>query len=145
MHHSSSGQGRRPLKAEITGSNPVWCAKMIRILHIRCVAYLDPDKQKAASHKSYLRNKDKIAERNKAGRVARVKYVQEYKLAKGCDRCGYSKSALALDLHHKSGKEGVESCISRLTARRVAWQRLYNALELCEVICANCHRELHAA
>jgi hypothetical protein len=57
-----------------------------------------------------------------------------------CVKCGYNKSLAALDFHHidpltKEWKP------TRLMSYR--WEIVKQELDKCELICANCHRELH--
>ncbi len=56
-----------------------------------------------------------------------------------CSRCGYDKCLAALDFHHKVGtvKIGPVMELSSLAKRKE------EALK-CDLVCANCHRELHA-
>jgi hypothetical protein len=67
--------------------------------------------------------------------------VVEYKGGK-CMRCGYSKSIWALDLHHldESTKE------FGLSARGMtrSWEKIKKEADKCILLCANCHREIHA-
>jgi len=65
------------------------------------------------------------------------KFIDEYKLSKGCAICGYKKCAAALDFHHKyeDKKFGV--------SRYYGFKKLKEEMEKCEILCANCHRELH--
>lgn len=79
-------------------------------------------------------------------RAALRKKVSEYKLLHGCARCGYRKSARALDMHHRDhegGKGGSENGISMLVKRSFSWARIESELAKCEVLCSNCHREEH--
>lgn len=48
-----------------------------------------------------------------------------------CIFCGYDKYNGALDFHHIDG-------ITR------SWKRVEKELEKCVLVCANCHREIHA-
>lgn len=63
----------------------------------------------------------------------------EYKGGK-CQRCGYSKCRAALHFHHRdpSKKEfsvGGNHCYS--------WNRIKGELDKCDLICSNCHAEIH--
>jgi 5-methylcytosine-specific restriction endonuclease McrA len=57
-----------------------------------------------------------------------------------CTRCGYSKSLTALQFHHTdpSTKEFRVG-----SGNTVAWDKLVVELEKCELLCANCHAEVH--
>lgn len=58
-----------------------------------------------------------------------------------CSVCGYDKCMDAFDFHHidESTKEFNISLNFNL-----AWEKLKNELDKCELLCANCHREIHA-
>lgn len=57
-----------------------------------------------------------------------------------CQRCGYSRCAAALHFHHRNPneKEFTFANYSR------SWERLRTEIEKCELLCANCHTEVHA-
>jgi hypothetical protein len=69
-----------------------------------------------------------------------------------CVRCGYSKSFAALDFHHRSeeptsrGKPNKRKIrtVSHLLAINLpwAWEAAIEEAKKCDLICANCHREL---
>jgi len=68
-------------------------------------------------------------------------WVNNYKLSKGCAICGYNKCASALDFHHNGDKE---FGIARAINGNINFKRIKKEMEKSIVICANCHRELHA-
>jgi len=56
--------------------------------------------------------------------------------------CGYDRCSGALDFHHIDPKEkefGLS--VKRLTR---SWEKMKKELDKCVLICANCHREVHA-
>lgn len=59
-----------------------------------------------------------------------------------CQICGYDRCIDALDIHHKDPKKksfGIsEDGVTR------SWERVKAEIEHCILICANCHREVHA-
>ena len=57
----------------------------------------------------------------------------------GCVLCGYNKCLDALDLHHVGDKSFELSDV-----KNTGVERLNNELSKCIVVCANCHREIHA-
>ncbi len=70
------------------------------------------------------------------GREARAETIRQYKLERGCADCGYNAHAAALDFDHVRG-------IKLFNLNRVAcrsWEAIWEEVEKCEVVCANCHR-----
>ena len=65
----------------------------------------------------------------------------EYKGGK-CERCGYSRCLEALDFHHTDPTKKDFSISSKGYTR--SWKRVQAELDKCVMICANCHREVHA-
>jgi 5-methylcytosine-specific restriction endonuclease McrA len=59
-----------------------------------------------------------------------------------CMRCGYNKCMDALEFHHKNPTDK-DFCISGKGYCR-SWEKVSKELEKCDLLCANCHRELHA-
>jgi len=65
----------------------------------------------------------------------------EYKGGK-CELCGYDKCAQAMDFHHLDpNKKDFGVSADGLTR---AWPKVKNELDKCVILCANCHREIHA-
>lgn len=56
-----------------------------------------------------------------------------------CELCGYSTCIAAIDFHHKdpSKKDFNVSCRKSLT------KKVKEELDKCQILCSNCHRELH--
>ena len=78
-------------------------------------------------------------------REAREKFRIELKMKFGgkCSICDYKKCLDALEFHHKD-KEEKEHELGRLLADGSRKKALKEA-EKCILVCANCHREIHAA
>lgn len=62
----------------------------------------------------------------------------EYKGGK-CQQCGYSKSPAALVFHHRDTTEKDFNIGSRV----IKWEVLRPELDKCDLLCQNCHQELH--
>lgn len=65
----------------------------------------------------------------------------EYKGGK-CKNCGYNKCNAALEFHHldplqKDFGIGNSNCKS--------WEKVKKELDKCDLLCANCHREIHGS
>lgn len=69
----------------------------------------------------------------------RKKQAIQYKGGK-CEICGYSKCFAALDFHHldPSAKE-----FSLSAGKFTSFARFKTELDKCQLLCANCHREVH--
>jgi hypothetical protein len=67
------------------------------------------------------------------------KRAVEYKGGK-CQRCDYSKSMRALEFHHRDPSQK-DFRISGNHAYR--WEKLQIELDKCELVCSNCHAEIH--
>lgn len=93
------------------------------------------DKRRYKDRREYL-----IAAVKKRRQKIRIKAL-EYKGGK-CSRCGYSKCIDALEFHHlESSKK--DFGISEKGYTR-SWEKVSKELDKCDLVCANCHRELHA-
>ena len=65
----------------------------------------------------------------------------EYKGGR-CQVCGYDRCIKALEFHHKNPNEKDFSVSSKGYAR--SWARVKQEIDKCLLVCANCHREIHA-
>jgi 5-methylcytosine-specific restriction endonuclease McrA len=61
-------------------------------------------------------------------------------LGGSCISCGYNKCLDALEFHHKNPLEK-DFSIGKFPMRI---ERLKKELDKCDLLCANCHREIHA-
>ncbi len=59
-----------------------------------------------------------------------------------CSRCGYNRCPEALEFHHRDASAKEFGISARGHTR--SWERVRAELEKCVLVCANCHRELHA-
>jgi predicted HNH restriction endonuclease len=59
-----------------------------------------------------------------------------------CKICGYNKNSAALDFHHKDPNEKVLKLDLRSCSNN-KWEKLVKEASKCDLLCANCHRELH--
>jgi hypothetical protein len=95
-------------------------------------------------------NKEYYAARKEQRKIqvlARQKHIKsvirEYKLAKGCERCGYNKSARALQFHHHNNDKAHN--VARMVAQGRAIENIMIEIAKCEIVCSNCHAEIHEA
>ena len=64
----------------------------------------------------------------------------EYKGGR-CERCGYDKSPRSLVFHHRDPAEKDFAIGGNGHSR--AWDRVKIGLDKCDLLCANCHGEVH--
>lgn len=60
-----------------------------------------------------------------------------------CELCGYSRCVEALEFHHEDPDQKEFGLGQRGMTR--AWEKIKAELDKCQLLCANCHREVHAA
>jgi predicted HNH restriction endonuclease len=59
-----------------------------------------------------------------------------------CSICGYRKCSAALEFHHQDPqKKDFGISMNGLTR---SWEKVKQEIEKCALVCANCHREIHA-
>lgn len=78
-------------------------------------------------------------ERNRRIRI-RI-FLNEYKVSRGCNICGFDKHPAALDFHHRIQKDKLFSVAS--WKLRTSNANLLAEIEKCDILCANCHRIKH--
>jgi DNA-binding CsgD family transcriptional regulator len=62
------------------------------------------------------------------------------KMGGKCNRCGYNKCLAALDFHHKNPEEKDKDI---MMVFRMKYETIEREVAKCELVCANCHREIH--
>ena len=96
-----------------------------------------------AYNRAYYTNKDrhKQAARVKQRKLTIAQKYQEWKSTQRCLVCGEAATE-CLDLHHTdpSTKEHTIGNLSSVGS----WSTLQKEIAKCVVICANCHRKVHA-
>ena len=109
---------------------------------------------KKAYMKNYMRTYQPIYyHKNKVHTIAQVTKTRNARrhqnrqraieMAGGCCiKCGYNKCVAALEFHHPdpSQKDGL---MSRLWTKK--WATIEQTIKVCQLLCANCHREKHWA
>lgn len=56
-----------------------------------------------------------------------------------CQECGYHKYISVLEFHHRDPNEKDFG----ISTKTNSWEIIKNELDKCDMLCANCHRELH--
>lgn len=59
-----------------------------------------------------------------------------------CQICGYSRCVKALDFHHIDETTKEFGMSSHGLTR--SWEKIKKEIDKCVLVCANCHREIHA-
>ena len=59
-----------------------------------------------------------------------------------CSRCGYSSNYAALEFHHAAPTDKTFNLDLRSLSNR-AWDVIVAEAEKCELVCSNCHKEIH--
>lgn len=96
----------------------------------------DKPEVKQKRKESYKKNKSKIYKR----RQEKIDFINNFKSNKGCILCGWNKFSEGLDLHHIRDKEfGLAQSINGRSL-----QKIREELNKCVVVCATCHRGIHA-
>lgn len=70
----------------------------------------------------------------------KLKCVQH--LGGKCESCGYNRCREALEFHHRNPSSKDFSISSAWIGR--SWDAIERELDKCLLLCANCHREVHA-
>jgi hypothetical protein len=111
------------------------------------VAYKNSEQQKEYAREHYQRNKSLYKSRSRSStpqlRERNKKFVDTYKLERGCSRCGFKDYAVCLDFHHCIGEK--ENNISIMVNRAFSLENIQTEIDKCIILCANCHRLEHAA
>lgn len=93
------------------------------------------DKRTYADRAEYL--KKAVAKQKRKLRRMSVEY-----LGGKCQVCGYESCIQALDFHHLDPTKKSFGISAKGFSR--SWEKIQKELEKCVLICANCHREIHA-
>lgn len=107
------------------------------------------EKIKKTRDKYRIKNRERINEyqrrvqrkRNKKNREKWMPVLREIFGVLECGICEYSKCFAALDFHHKE-HEKKEKNIARILILKITDERI-KEIKKCEILCSNCHRELH--
>ena len=85
--------------------------------------------------------------KNERAQVKRALYKERAhkdKLTRGCDRCGYNRCAQALEWHHPNDDKAYEPSNLLRDGTDASYKKYLEEARKCELLCANCHREVHA-
>lgn len=105
----------------------------------RCYKCDETDPDKFYGHKKSICGRCSNKENVNAIR-AKKKRAVEY-LGGKCKYCGYNKCINSLDFHHTNSHEKDKNFRNM---RSWSWERITKELTKCELVCRNCHGEIHA-
>jgi hypothetical protein len=150
---SSSAVELSAVNRLVVGSNPTLAVKDIISLEFDFLKDIEPIEKK---HFCSIHNKPKklVTSGNKRFyRCMKCKQIQDAQSRRNsklkineahggcCKRCGYNKTPWAMEFHHRDPKLKKFSLGSN-TVRCL--QKLFDESKKCILLCANCHREIHA-
>lgn len=81
--------------------------------------------------------KKAVAKRRKKIKQMAIEYLGGH-----CQICGYDRCVAAMDIHHRDPSLKEFGLAQHGLTR--SWERTRRELDKCVLICANCHREIHA-
>lgn len=96
--------------------------------------YLQTDRKNGTSRCKSCLNKY-FMERWRIRKLEAIKYK-----GGGCSVCGYNSYYGALQFHHRNPKDK-EVTWTKLRLR--SWDKVLHELDKCDLLCANCHAEVH--
>ncbi len=111
----------RPARLRLNGNSAGYCSEC--------------NKTKQKQH--YRRNRGDYKSKARKYKRARLAFLWEIKLSNPCADCGGNYHPIAMDFDHVSGKKSFNIGQS---GREVGVARLFEEIEKCELVCANCHR-----
>lgn len=91
--------------------------------------YTNPDKKRAYQRVWTKRKKE----------LRKKRLVEQF--GGECTLCGYNKYHGALDFHHRDPSQK-KFGLGKITRN---WDDVVAEARKCDLVCANCHRELHAS
>lgn len=112
------------------------CTKCGKELLIEEFNWRDKSKGTRRSECKYCQSnymKQKYQEKKRA--------IQEMKAEASCAKCGDTRGYV-LDYHHTDPSQK-ENTIARMTSNKYTLDKIYQEIEKCICLCANCHREFH--
>lgn len=94
--------------------------------------HLENERSKKYYHKNSKNQKNKRKQRKEE--LVRIK-------GGCCSKCGYNKCMSALVFHHRDANTKKFSLSG--AGWTISWDRILQEAEKCDLLCENCHREIH--
>jgi len=79
----------------------------------------------------------------KKRRISWRKWIDDYKMERGCQVCGFREHPSALDLHHRDSATK-EAEVAMMVKSCWSMERIKAEVSKCDVLCSNHHRIHHA-
>lgn len=102
---------------------------------------MPPKNQKEYNQQYYLANRERKIANTRRRQKLLLKEVRQLKLATGCQKCGYNKSARALTYHHMDDNK--EHTIAKMCTQGHTLDNVKKEISKCLCLCMNCHAEIH--
>lgn len=94
--------------------------------------FFQQNKMKSCCLKCHTLN---VHQRQRELKIKAIEY-----LGGKCKKCGYDGISAVFDFHHRDPAEKDFSWGNKRTSN---WENLQKELDKCDLLCANCHREIH--
>jgi hypothetical protein len=107
------------------------------------LAWRRENRDRCREHKRrfYLAHKAQVMAESAVYREETRRLVNALKAERGCKLC-LERDVICLDFHHSKGEK--DFSISAAIVRGLGRSRILAEAAKCDVVCANCHRKLHA-
>jgi hypothetical protein len=89
----------------------------------------------------HLRHEENKTRQRIKKRDNKAYFIEMCGLIAQCKICGYNKSLAALDFHHRDATMKVFN----IASGNVGIDKVISECKKCDLICSNCHRELHSS
>ena len=112
------------------------CAKRFNISKSSVIKYTENKRIILTDDERRINNYEKVKSHRQKIKEKAIEY-------KGgcCEKCGYNKCKWAFDFHHLDSTKKDFSLSKNIT---LSWDKVKKELDKCILVCANCHREVHA-
>ena len=105
------------------------------------MAWKNIEDQVTYHQKRYQENKELYKRRAQEHRQKKLDYVNNYKVNKGCAKCG-EKHVACLDFHHIDNSTKTKD-IATMAFNKAKMEKIIEEINKCIVLCSNCHRKHH--
>jgi hypothetical protein len=105
------------------------------------------EKNRISARKRYAECKDSDSFKEKRRNNSKKVYKKRKELyctlfvSKCCQNCGDTRFYV-LEWHHRDPSQK-EFALSQFLTGKVTWEQVLEEVKKCDVLCSNCHRELH--